>query len=89
MRKPALPRSATTLGSISPVMSRRCDIQEVNGKSPLGDFPIVKRAPYVRTGCTSITNGANGWVSLVTEARISELAFIRSNSTGYTEALFS
>ena len=30
-----------------PVMSRRCDIQEVNGKSPLGDFPIVKRAPYV------------------------------------------
>lgn len=30
-----------------PVMSRRCDVQEVNGKSPLGDFPIVKRAPYV------------------------------------------
>jgi len=30
-----------------PVMSRRCDLHEVNGKSPLGDFPIVKRDPYV------------------------------------------
>lgn len=30
-----------------PVMSRQCDVQAVNGKSPLGDFPIVKRAPYV------------------------------------------
>jgi hypothetical protein len=30
-----------------PVMSRRCDLHEVNGKSPLGDFPIVKRTPYV------------------------------------------
>lgn len=30
-----------------PVMSRRCDLHDVNGKSPLGDFPIVKRAPYV------------------------------------------
>ena len=30
-----------------PVMSRRCDTHEVNGKSPLDDFPIVKRAPYV------------------------------------------
>jgi hypothetical protein len=30
-----------------PVMSRRCDLHEVKGKSPLGDFPIVKRTPYV------------------------------------------
>jgi hypothetical protein len=30
-----------------PVMSRHCDLQAVNGKSPLDDFPIVKRAPYV------------------------------------------
>lgn len=30
-----------------PVMSRRCDLHAVKGKSPLDDFPIVKRAPYV------------------------------------------
>ena len=30
-----------------PVMSRRCDLHAVEGKSPLDDFPIVKRAPYV------------------------------------------
>jgi len=30
-----------------PVMSRSCDLHEVQGKPPLGDFPIVKRAPYV------------------------------------------
>jgi hypothetical protein len=30
-----------------PVMSRRCNLHEVKGKSPLDDFPIVKRAPYV------------------------------------------
>lgn len=30
-----------------PVMSRRCDLHAVQGKSPLEDFPIVKRAPYV------------------------------------------
>ena len=30
-----------------PVMSRRCDLHAVEGKSPLDDFPLVKRAPYV------------------------------------------
>lgn len=30
-----------------PVMSRRCDPHAVNGKPPLDDFPIVRRAPYV------------------------------------------
>jgi len=30
-----------------PVMSRSCDLHAVQGKSPLEDFPIVKRAPYV------------------------------------------
>jgi len=30
-----------------PVMSRRCDLHAVKGKSPLDDFPLVKRAPYV------------------------------------------
>lgn len=30
-----------------PVMSRVCDMHAVNGRSPLDDFPIVKRAPYV------------------------------------------
>jgi len=30
-----------------PVMSRRCDLHAVKGKSPLDDFPITKRAPYV------------------------------------------
>ena len=30
-----------------PVMSQRCDLHAVKGKSPLEDFPIVKRAPYV------------------------------------------
>lgn len=30
-----------------PVMSSRCDLHAVQGKSPLEDFPIVKRAPYV------------------------------------------
>ncbi len=30
-----------------PVMSRRCDLHAVKGKSPLDDFPIVKRASYV------------------------------------------
>ncbi len=43
----ATPVSAKLSVRFRPVMSRRCDIQEVNGKSPLGDFPIVKRAPYV------------------------------------------
>ncbi len=30
-----------------PVMSRNCDLHAVKGKSPLDDFPIVKRTPYV------------------------------------------
>lgn len=30
-----------------PVMSRVCDLHAVKGRSPLEDFPIVKRAPYV------------------------------------------
>jgi hypothetical protein len=30
-----------------PVMSRRCDLHAVEGKPPLDDFPLVKRAPYV------------------------------------------
>lgn len=30
-----------------PVMSQHCDLHAVQGKSPLADFPIVKRAPYV------------------------------------------
>ncbi len=44
--------SATTVsGQLSirfrPVMSRHCDLHEVNGKPPLDDFPIVRRSPYV------------------------------------------
>ena len=30
-----------------PVMSQRCDLHAVKGRSPLEDFPIMKRAPYV------------------------------------------
>jgi hypothetical protein len=30
-----------------PAMTKRCDLHEVDGKPPLSDFPIVKRAPFV------------------------------------------
>ena len=30
-----------------PVVSRSCDLHAVEGKPPLDDFPIKKRAPYV------------------------------------------
>ena len=43
----ATPINAQLSVRFRPVMSRRCDLQEVKGKSPLDDFPIVKRAPYV------------------------------------------
>lgn len=43
----ATPISDKLLVRFRPVMSRHCDIQDANGKPPLGDFPIVKRAPYV------------------------------------------
>jgi hypothetical protein len=43
----ATPINAQLSIRFRPVMSRRCDLQEVKGKSPLDDFPIVNRAPYV------------------------------------------
>ena len=43
----ATPINAQLSVRFRPVMSRRCDLQEVKGKPPLDDFPIVKRAPYV------------------------------------------
>ena len=30
-----------------PVMTKRCDLHEADGKPQLSDFPIVKRAPFV------------------------------------------
>lgn len=43
----ATPVNAQLSVRFRPVMSRSCDLHEVQGKPPLGDFPIVKRAPYV------------------------------------------
>ena len=43
----ATPINAQLSVRFRPVMSRHCDLQAVKGKSPLDDFPIVKRAPYV------------------------------------------
>lgn len=43
----ATPVSTQLSVRFRPVISRQCDVHEVNGKSPLSDFPIVKRAPYV------------------------------------------
>ena len=43
----ATPVNAQLSVRFRPVMTRACDLHEVEGKPPLGDFPIVKRAPYV------------------------------------------
>ena len=43
----ATPINAHLAVRFRPVMSSRCDLHAVQGKSPLEDFPIVKRAPYV------------------------------------------
>jgi len=43
----ATPVNAQISVRFRPVMTRSCDLHEVEGKPPLGDFPIVKRAPYV------------------------------------------
>jgi hypothetical protein len=43
----ATPVNAQLSVRFRPVMTRSCDLHEVEGKPPLGDFPIVKRSPYV------------------------------------------
>ena len=43
----ATPINAQLAVRFRPVMSQRCDLHAVKGKSPLEDFPIIKRAPYV------------------------------------------
>ncbi len=43
----ATPMTPTLSVRFRPVMSRICDVHVVKGRSPLEDFPIVKRAPYV------------------------------------------
>jgi hypothetical protein len=43
----ATPDNAQLSVRFRPVMTRSCDLHEVEGKPPLGDFPIVKRSPYV------------------------------------------
>lgn len=43
----ATPISALLAVRFRPVVSRRCDLHEVEGKPPLMDAPLARRAPFV------------------------------------------